>query len=150
MPPKTVSKTSDGKKPAGKNTVAKDESSGEKTCLILQQKGTFRHSNITENSCENIGKIFRRAQNPELIGKWDNSDNQLLLYGYKKGKEGTENKHEIPPPFSDIVLFSDIALVNITLTGELKSFNHEGWSRFVSSIMGEDSDSDRSDEEYES
>lgn len=150
MPPKTSIK---GKKEGiSDSTTSADSStsvSKEIVCLILQQKGTFKQSSISENTCEAIGKIFRRAQNPELIGKWDKSDMHLLLYGYKKGKDGTENKHEIPPPFGDIKLYSDIALVGIGLDGKLKNVNHEFWSRFVASIMGEDSDDGGSDSDSE-
>ena len=148
MPPKTASKKTDSTE---KTVGSISGISKENICLILQQKGTFKQSNINENSCEAIAKIFRRAQNPELIGKWEKTDMHLLLYGYKKGKDGTENKHEIPPPYSDIKLYSDIALVGISPDGKLKNVNHEYWSRFIASIMGEDSDGEsHSDSEYDS
>ncbi len=144
MPPKTATKVKKG-------DDIETGPSKEITCLILQQKGNFKQSCISENSCEAIGKIFRRAQNPELIGKWEKSDIHILMYGYKKGKDGTENKHEIPPPYGDIKLYSDIALVGIGLDGKLKNVNHDFWSRFVASIMGEDSDDGSdSDSEFDS
>lgn len=115
-------------------------------CLVLQQKGTFRQSTISENSCESVAKVLRRAQNPELVGKWEKNDIHILIYGYKKGKEGTENKHELVPPHNDIKLYSDIVLVGTGIDGGLKSFNHESWSRFVASVMGEDSDSNSSED----
>jgi DNA-directed RNA polymerase subunit M/transcription elongation factor TFIIS len=151
MPPKITKGKKESSASAASGTTADSISSGSKeiVCLILQQKGTFKQSYISENSCEAIGKIFRRAQNPELIGKWEKSDMHLLLYGYKKGKDGTENKHEIPPPYGDVKLFSDIALVAIGIDGKLKNVNHDFWSRFVASIMGEDSDAG-SDSEYDS
>jgi transcription elongation factor S-II len=141
MPPKVVKTTKAESKSETKSKLIEKENQ----CLVLQQKGTFRQSTINENSCEAVAKIFRRAQNPELIGKWEKPDVHILMYGYKKGKEGTENKHELPPPYSDITLYSDIALVGISLDNNLKSISHEYWSRFVASIMGEDSD--ESDEE---
>jgi hypothetical protein len=138
MPPK-IAKTSISEK-------------GEVQCLVLQQKGNFRQSTISENTCEALGKVFRRAQNPELIDKYEYNEMQILLYGYKKGKDGTENKHELPPPHNDIKLFSDIALVSVGNDGKLKNMNHDIWSKFVNTVMGDDnasndnSDSDDSNE----
>lgn len=139
MPPKAI-------KPIKEKVQEKVQENG---CLILQQKGTFRQSTLLENSCEAVGKIFRRAQNPEQIGKWEKSDIHILMYGYTKGKDSTENKHELPPPYNDTKYYSDIAIVCVDIEGKMKNMNHDIWSRFVASIMGEDSDLDKSDVESE-
>ena len=43
----------------------------------------------------------------ELIGTFKHGKVYLGLYGNKKGKAGTENKHELPPPHDTILLFGD-------------------------------------------
>jgi hypothetical protein len=58
-----------------------------------------------------LSKSLKRAKAPELIGSWTWQKYKLFLYGYKEGRAGTENKHELPPPHDEILLFSDACLV---------------------------------------
>ena len=81
-------------------------------CIVLQPKSTTRNVQVGESwlaegkpSPAAAGAILRRATLPELIGTWTwkaaAGTQTLHLYGYKSGKAGTENKHELPPPFDN-------------------------------------------------
>jgi hypothetical protein len=58
-----------------------------------------------------LGKILKRTKDPQLIGSWVWQKYKLFLYGYKEGRAGTENKHDLPPPHDEILLFGDAGVV---------------------------------------
>ena len=58
-----------------------------------------------------LGKSLKRAKSPSLIGSWVWQKYKLFLYGYKEGRAGTENKHELPPPHDEAMLFGDACVV---------------------------------------
>ena len=120
-------------------------------CIILQQKGTIRQSNVTSDSVEDIAKMLRRAQSPERIGEWIYEDTHIILFGYTKGRSGSENKHELPSPYAETELFGDIVILCYNEDGELQPFSVELWNLFLEDQKeeGEEGDSSESEEEEE-
>jgi len=123
-------------------------------CTILQPKNTTRNSFLPTGTAgvpspAAIGAMLRRASPPELIGTWPYERSTIHLYGYKTGKAGTENKHELPPPHDAILLFGEAVLVAIT-NGEPSRFNGDDYKKFYGVAMGGFEDlEDEDDEEDE-
>jgi hypothetical protein len=89
-----------------------------------------------------IAKALRRKQEAERIGAWTWKGHTLALWGWSEGKAGSENKHELPPPHDETLLFGDAIVVRET--GDLTA---EEWSVFYDAAFGgfedlDDSDSD--------
>ena len=131
-------------------------------CVVLQPKGTSRNALVpadtkTHNAAL-VGTILRRATAPEFIGTYTWTGHIVHLYGYKTGKAGTENKHELPPPHDTILLFGEVVLF-MTKGPALVSFNTTEYTKFYNETLGgfddigsEDSDTDEeglSEEEEE-
>jgi hypothetical protein len=99
-----------------------------------------------------VAKVFRRKQTAERIGSWTWKGRTLALWGWREGKAGNENKHELPPPHDGMLLFGD-ALV-VSEGGELTV---EEWSVFYDAAFGgfedlvdsEDEDDDEEDDDDE-
>lgn len=78
---------------------------------------------------------------------------KLHLFGYKTGKAGTENKHEVPPPHDEIPLFGEAVIVAVNAAdGSLVQFTTTQYTKFYNEATSEDSDSENedSDDEFES
>jgi len=128
-------------------------------CTILHPKGETRNAFLpagtkgTPNAGV-IGTMLRRATPPEYVGSWSLGTGAgasvLHLYGYKTGKAGTENSHELPPPHDSLLLFGE-AVVVATTKGEPSKFNGEDYKKFYNTAMGgfEDLDEDDEDEDEE-
>jgi DNA-directed RNA polymerase subunit M/transcription elongation factor TFIIS len=56
---------------------------------------------------ESIQKYLKKKELPELIGTYTYGELLISVIGYKEGKAGTENKHELPPPIDKELLFGD-------------------------------------------
>lgn len=88
--------------------------------LILTSKGEVKQAKV---SCEStatgvtlkdLQKYMKKKTDPEYLGHYSYKGKYLHLFGYQKGKAGTENKHELPPPHDSMLLFGDI-LIMVTL-----------------------------------
>ena len=122
-------------------------------CTILQPKQTTRNAFLPSDCMgiptpAHIGTMLRRATAPDKIGTWKHGSLTIHLYGYKTGKAGTENKHELPPPHDTILLFGDAVLV-ATDNSSLANFNNDTYKTFYNTIMGGFEDIEDSDEEEE-
>jgi len=124
-------------------------------CTILQPKNTTRNSFLPVGtagvpSTATVGAMLRRASPPELIGTWPYERSTIHLYGYKTGKAGTENKHELPPPHDAILLFGEAVLIAVT-NGEPSRFNGDDYKKFYAAAMGgfEDLGEEEDEEEEE-
>jgi transcription elongation factor S-II len=93
--------------------------------LLLTQNGEVKSARITvqseEQGCQlsDIQKYLKKKTVPVSLGTYSWKSQTLHLIGYKDGKAGTENQHELPPPLDKHLYFGDIILL---LTKEKKSF----------------------------
>jgi len=124
-------------------------------CLVLQPKGTTRNATLPNGrtealDCDAACSILRRATAPELIGTFKWGLMTVYLFGYKTGKAGTENKHELPPPHDTVLLFGE-ALLCATQAGALVSFDAAMFKNFYNELNGgfDDLDEDEDEEEDE-
>lgn len=101
---------------------------------------------------EAVAKVLRKKKVAELIGSWKQGCNQLQLWGWRDGKAGTENKHELPPPHDEVLLFGDAVIVMMVAGGGAADFTAESWATFYDTAFGGfedigDKDSESDDED---
>ena len=93
--------------------------------LLLSQNSEIRPAKITlskdDVGCQllDIQKYLKKKSAPEVLGTYSWKNQTLFLIGYKEGKAGTENQHELPPPWDKDLYFGDIILL---LSKDKKSF----------------------------
>ena len=144
-------------------------------CIVLQTKGTTRNAQLSDAvlgegkpSPSAAGAILRRTTEPEQIGTYKygpttlhlkHGPTTLHLFGYKTGKAGTENKHELPPPHDKVLLFGEAVLFAVS-EGKYSTFNdaeykkwynaaNEGFEELGEEDSDEDGDEIEEDEEEE-
>ena len=92
-----------------------------------------------------VAKALRKTRPAEQIGAYTWKGRVLTVWGWKDGKAGTENKHELPPPLDSVLLFSDAVVV------AEDDLTTEDWAAFYKHAFGVfenlDSDEDETDEE---
>jgi hypothetical protein len=129
-------------------------------CLVLQPKSTTRNAQLNEAAVAEgkpsgaiAGAVLRRTTAPESIGTYKYGAFVIHLYGYKTGKAGTENKHELPPPHDKVLLFGE-AVLFMTTGPKFHSFNDAEYKKWYNTALGgfeelgdEDTDGDSDDEE---
>jgi DNA-directed RNA polymerase subunit M/transcription elongation factor TFIIS len=86
--------------------------------LVLSHNGEVKSAKIPiqseEKGCQlaDLQKFLKKKSAPEILGKFPWKKHTLHLIGYKEGKAGTENKHELPPPLDNQLFFGDIIVLN--------------------------------------
>ena len=131
-------------------------------CVILQPKGTYRNALLPADQKDMltpaaVGGILRRAIAPELIGTYKWSGMTLHLFGYKTGKAGTENKHELPPPHTKVLVFGDIVVIATKGSAQqLITFGTADYQKFqtedhggLDDVGSHDSETDEEDDDEE-
>lgn len=78
-----------------------------------------------------VAKALRKTKAAETIGTYKWKGATLTVWGWKEGKAGTENKHELPPPLDEVLLFGD-ALV----TSSAGDISTEDWATFYDAAFG--------------
>lgn len=124
--------------------------------IVLSAKGAIKSYNdaLGDSIEQALGKALKRAKPPQLVGSWTWQKYKLFLYGYKEGRAGTENKHELPPPNDELQLFSDACIVASLEKSAEKScpFTVEQYKKFYNSKFGgleEEEDEDEEEDEEE-
>jgi hypothetical protein len=129
-------------------------------CVVLLAKGDVKNGLIPATlkgipEPANMINILKRATLPELIGTYKYNDMTLYLFGYKSGRAGTENKHDLPPPHDKVLLFGE-AVVCAVKDGQPVNFDTKAWPIFYEKAFGgfeelgeEDTASENSEDEEE-
>lgn len=123
--------------------------------VLLSIKGEVRKANLqlTSNgdlTMDIIQKYFKKKDEPEQVCQYAYDNKYVFIFGYKKGKKGTENKIELPEPYTEHTLFGD-ALVIVSLLNNWSqpiTFTVDQWNTFHNS-SGDEEDEDEEDEEDE-
>lgn len=58
-----------------------------------------------------VQALLKKKEVPTVLGNYKFKSQYLYLFGYTAGKAGTENKHELPPPYDSTLCFGDIILL---------------------------------------
>jgi hypothetical protein len=78
-----------------------------------------------------VAKALRKTKAAETIGTYKWKGATLTVWGWKEGKAGTENKHELPPPLDEVLLFGDALVTNSA--GDIST---EDWATFYDAAFG--------------
>ena len=130
--------------------------------VVLQTKGDTKQSKveitgeIEDEIPTRIAKILRKTKLPSKIGSWTYQKGALELWGYKEGRAGTENKHELPPPVDSTLIFGDAIMIALNEAEEATNFTTAQYTKFYTQIFqgfesldDEDDDEDEIDEDEE-
>jgi len=114
-----------------------------KTTLSLSEDGTL--------TLDTIQKYFKKKELPENVCYYEYDYKYIFVFGYKKGKKGTENKTELPDPYASLVLYGDILiLVSLTHTWENPiPCTAEQWNSFYQEGLDEEDEDDEEEAEDE-
>lgn len=115
------------------------------TAVVLLPSGEKKaiETKDTEYTPQLVAKLLKKKKAPEQIGAYPYGDLVLTLWSWKEGKAGTENKHELPPPYEDL-LFGEILV-----TGGEDDVTPEIWDAFYTEAFGGFEDLDEEEEEVE-
>jgi DNA-directed RNA polymerase subunit M/transcription elongation factor TFIIS len=124
--------------------------------VLLSIKGEARKTNLVlsqenELNIEILQKYFKKKETPELIASYEYDNKVLFIFGYKKGKKGTENKTELPEPYSETPFFGD-AIVLVSINNKWSTpipFTLEQWMTFVNGTHKDEVENEVEDEEDE-
>ena len=124
--------------------------------VVLSTKGEFRKASVALSAdgsltMENIQKYLKKKEQPERICYYEYDHKVIFIFGYSKGKKGTENKTELPEPHAGVALFGD-ALVIVSLHHQWEHpvpFTVEQWNTFYQEIGGEEEEEEDDEEEAE-
>jgi len=121
--------------------------------VVLSTKGEVRKANVpltTDGTLtiESIQKYMKKKEQPEQLCYYECENKLLYLFGYTKGKKGTENKTELPEPHSGLILFGDV-LVIASINAQWEQpipFTTDQWTSFCQEL-GEEDEEDEEDVE---
>jgi len=118
-------------------------------CIVLQQKGSIRQTTIESLEITEIAKVLRRAQQPEKIGELISEEVKYAIYGYTKGRSGTETKHKLPSPYDETELFGDSLILGYTEDGALHACTTKTWEAFLEEQKEEEEEEEEDSESEE-
>lgn len=109
--------------------------------LLLEYKGTRRSVEIPENiNVDHYTDLTPFAQQGrgklERLHDWLLFDDTFLLYGWRDGKGGFENRHELPPPIESELYFGDLLVLRLNDNGKLEGLGEEEFEAFLTHLMG--------------
>ncbi len=127
--------------------------------LLLTQKAEVKSVNLNTAAdgtvtIAMIQALMKKKLAPEMFGMYKNKSSYLYMFGYTEGNAGAENKHELPPPYDNVLCFGDILLL---CSKDAKSWSSpigllsSEYEAFYTRAFGgfEDLDSDGEEEEAE-
>jgi hypothetical protein len=99
--------------------------------VVLSANGESRQSRMTTApAAETVAKLLRKTKKPEVVGIYAFEELQLTVWGWKEGKAGSENKHELPPPIDAVLLFGDAVVSAADADGAPQDLTVDEWETF--------------------
>lgn len=122
--------------------------------VILSIKGEPRRANLTLTpesnvSIETLQKYFKKKEAPEQICYYEHDSKIIFVFGYKKGKKGTENKTELPEPYGEETIYGD-AIILVSLSHKWQNaipYTVDQWTNFCNSLNSAPLEKDEDEEE---
>lgn len=129
---------------------------GTLSTVLLTVKGECRKANLPIGpggriDIETLQKYVKRKEAPEEVATYTVDERQLSLFGYHKGKKGSENKTVLPFPHSETVLYGDIiVLLHLGSWETPLPYTIEQWMAFYQRMTDHQEDeADEADETNE-
>ncbi len=125
--------------------------------VLISASGELKKANLVLEdgilTIESVQKYFRKKEIPDIIGQYNFNGKYISLFGYKKGKSGTENTFAFPPPYNTVKLYGGViaALSNDDDWSAPIPFTTDAWTSFTSRDKGnkrvEEDDEDEDEDE---
>jgi DNA-directed RNA polymerase subunit M/transcription elongation factor TFIIS len=122
--------------------------------LLLAVKGEIKRVKLADNSTtldqEALQRIIKKKTPLKELGNYVHAGHKITLFGWTSGKAGTENKHDLPPPLHESVVYSDILLIASKDVNEWTNpvnFTPDQYEKFYTAAMGGDDEGDEGDDE---
>jgi hypothetical protein len=126
--------------------------------IFVKKNGTLKNSSIKLDNLNNLYKkcLFSSNNNFESRNIWSLDNNTFYtIYSKNKGKAGSENKYELPPPIDSRLYFGTMVILKhskkIIDENCLQDLTLDEWENVYNALFGgfEDiEDEEESDEEY--
>jgi DNA-directed RNA polymerase subunit M/transcription elongation factor TFIIS len=124
--------------------------------VVLTTKGECRKANLQLTpasmiTIELMQNYFKKKDLPELICYYEYDNKVIFIFGYKKGKKGSENKTVLPPPHTGAPLFGD-AVILATVDQRWQSpmpYTVEQWVNFSKEEDEKDDKEEKEDKDEE-
>lgn len=125
------------------------EKSGSSKSVIYDPKNI---TSIEEFLCKKCG--FKTLTDFKCVNSWtttfNNINYELKVFGKTKGKAGSENKYEFPPPIDNTLLFGNCIAVLYNEQNEIISMSEDEFNDIMEFLYGGFEDIGSSDSETES
>lgn len=81
--------------------------------LLLTSKGEVKDVKLPAETLtlSAIQTLLKSKKTPEVLGTYKYKSKTIYLFGFTAGTAGTENKHELPPPYDSALYFGNLLLV---------------------------------------
>lgn len=129
-----------------------------KTCqgLLLTTKGDIKSVKLPVETngltLTGVQTTLKAKKTPQVLGTYKHKGKYIILFGLTEGAAGTENKHELPPPYDSTLYFGNILVVlsdkKDSYTTPL-SFTPEEYEEFYTQAFEGFEDLDGEDDEEE-
>ena len=121
--------------------------------VLLTVKGECRKANLPMGpggrvDLETLQKYVKRKEAPEEVATYTVDERQLSLFGYRKGKKGSENKTSLPFPHSETTMYGDIlVLLHLGSWETPLPYTMEQWMAFYQRMADHQEEEEEEDEE---
>lgn len=122
--------------------------------VLLTVKGECRKANLSLNAVgkleiQTLQKYMKKKEEPEEVASYTLDDTRnISIFGYKKGKKGTENKTTLPFPHSETILYGDaIVIVHLGSWDQPLPYTLEQWMVFYQRMATEEKEEDEEEDE---
>jgi transcription elongation factor S-II len=81
--------------------------------LLLTSKGDVKDVKLPAEplTLAAIQTLLKSKKTPEVLGTYKYKSKTIYLFGSTTGSAGTENKHELPPPYDSALYFGNLLLI---------------------------------------
>jgi transcription elongation factor S-II len=110
--------------------------------VILEASGDVKDEVLQvakDVTIDSLKSFFKKKAVVETIGTYPYKTSTLFLFGVLNGKEGEENKHQLPPPHDSIQVYSDIVILASSDANSFKTpvaFKQSDYETFYSKQFG--------------
>lgn len=122
--------------------------------VIVEKGGSVKDSVVKDLTEDSLYKKcgFRKSTDFSKRALWKYSQTEnVSLYAKKKGRAGSENKYDLPPPIDNDLYFGNIVVVKHVgkkvTTESVKDFTSDEWKKLYEKLFGGFDDLTKTDEE---
>jgi hypothetical protein len=129
--------------------------------IIVEKNGTIRRATATSKTL-NVPELYKKCGFKSEEGfncahtwtiEFNAIEYKLQVYGKIKGKAGSENKYEFPPPIENVLFFGSCAIINV-VNEEITDMSTNDFNDIMEYLQGgysdiENSENDDDDDDLE-